>query len=344
MRAAPDLTKYQLWCSEGDVGADGEAHSVHVGSAGLVEARREVKLVGGKISCDTPRAAVLRAYTPCVMMYQLTLELVMMKFNHGDATELERSCPMAAACRDSRIVGHECIADDLQRRLWHTGFWGATGIGRWSTHMVQTQVLGELSWQNRLRVERIVAWANLTPVSCWPGIAARRCNARSIAELAAGTAPTDPLVASVHADMLALGFAGGLLDMELVVHSDRRKRERPTREAEALKSIGNDHSTKRDGAERHTRTHGHTMPGRLVAAEVSDATSNWWNATNSLEPRSARRWARLWGNHALRDRECPIPETEPEDEDDSGGSDGTLDSGTESDDDNDTEDLRGQEV
>ena len=132
MRAAPNLTKYQLWCSEGDVGADGEAHSVHVGSAGLVEAQREVKLVGGKISCDASRAAVLKAYTPCVMMYQLTAELVMMRFNHNDASELERSCPMqkfmAAACRDSRVVGHECIADDLQRRLWHTGFWGATGV------------------------------------------------------------------------------------------------------------------------------------------------------------------------------------------------------------------------
>ena len=53
--------------------------------------------------------------------------------------------------------------------------------------------------------------------------------------------------------MLALGFAGGLLDMELVVHSDRRKHERPTREAEALKSIGGDHSTTRDGAERHAQ-------------------------------------------------------------------------------------------
>ena len=125
MRAAPNLTKYQLCCSEGDIGANGEAHSLHVGSAGLVEAQREVKLVGGKISCDTSRDAVLRTYTPCVMMYQLTLELVMMKHNHDDASELERSCPMqkfmAAACRDSRIVGHECIADDLQRRLWHTG-------------------------------------------------------------------------------------------------------------------------------------------------------------------------------------------------------------------------------
>ena len=103
--------------------------------------------------------------------------------------------------------------------------------------MVQTQLLGGLSWQNKLRVERIVAWANLTqvtPANCWPGIAARRCNARSIAELEAGTVPTDPLISSVHVDMLALGFAGGLLDMELVVHSDRHKRERPAREARPL--------------------------------------------------------------------------------------------------------------
>ena len=69
MRAAPNLTKYQLWCSEGDVGAAGEPHSVHVGSAGLVEARREVKLVGGKNICDASRAAVLKAYTPCVMVH-----------------------------------------------------------------------------------------------------------------------------------------------------------------------------------------------------------------------------------------------------------------------------------
>ena len=162
-------------------------------------------------------------------------------------------------------------------------------------------------------------------MNCWPGIAARRCNARSIAELAAGTAPTDPLIASVHADMLTLGFEGGLLDMELVVHSDRHKRERPTREAEALKSVGSGHSAKRDGDERHTCAHAHTIPGHLVAAEVTDATRNWWNATNFLEPKSARRWARLWGNHALRDRECPIPETDPEDEDDGDDSDYTID-------------------
>ena len=58
MRAAPNLTKYQLWCSEGDNGANVEAHTLHVGSAGLVEAQREVKLVGGKIICDTSRDAV----------------------------------------------------------------------------------------------------------------------------------------------------------------------------------------------------------------------------------------------------------------------------------------------
>lgn len=116
---------------------------------------------------------------------------------------------------------------------------------------MQTQVLGGLSWQNKLRVERIVAWANLTqvtPVNCWPGIAARRCNARSIAELAAGTTPTDAsvracmqtgwLIASVHADMLAFGFADVLLDMKSVIHSDQRKRERPALEADALDNIG----------------------------------------------------------------------------------------------------------
>ena len=340
MRAAPNLTKYQLWCSGGDVGADGEAHSVHVGSVGLVKARREVKLVGSKISCDGSRAAVLKTYTPCVMMYQLTLELVMMQFNHGDASELERSCPMqkfmAAACRDTRVVGHECIADDLQRRLWHTGFWGATGIGRWSTHMIQTQILGGLSWQSKLRVERVVAWANLTqvtPVDCWPGIAARRCNARSIAELATGTTPSDPLIASVHTDMLALGFVGGLLDMESVVHSDRRKRERPAREAEALESIGGGI----DGG-KQPRARDRVMPKHLLEAEVSDATNNWWNATHFLEPRSARRWARLWGNHSLRDRECPIPGSDTDDEDSADDED-ELSSETELDADDDDDDA-----
>ena len=181
---------------------------------------------------------------------------------------------------------------------------------------MQTQVLGGLSWQNKLRVERIVAWANLTqvtPANCWPGIAARRCNARSMLELAAGTAPTDPLVASVHADMLALGFTDGLPNMELVVHSDRHKRERPAREAEALGCIGNSDDAKRGTSERHLRTTGRAMPERLVAAEVADATKNWWNATNFLEPKSAQRWARLWGNHAVRDRECPIPEVDLDD-------------------------------
>ena len=173
----------------------------------------------------------------------------------------------------------------------------------------------------KLRVERIVAWANLTPVThevtpvdCWPGIAARRCNARSIAELATGTTPSDPLIASVHADMLALGFVGGLLDMESVVHSDRRKRERPAREAEALKSIDNAHDDGISGGEQ-SRARDRAMPERLLAAEVSDATSNWWNATHLLEPKSARRWARLWGNHSLRDRECPIPGGDIDDED-----------------------------
>lgn len=341
MRAAPNLTKYQLWCSEGELGADGEAHSVHVGSAGLVAARTEVKLVGGKISCDNSRAAVLRAYTPCVMMYQLTIELVMMRFNHEDAYELERSCPMqkfmSAACRDTRMVGHECIADDLQRRLWHTGFWGATGIGRWSTHMVQTQVLGGLSWQNKLRVERIVAWASLTqvtPMDCWPGIAARRCNARSVAELAAGTTPTDPLIASVHADMITLGFMRGLLDMESVVHSDHRKRGRPAREAGALECIGVA-STRDDLQEPHRHTKDYpdkrTMTKSLFAQEVADATANWWNATHFLKPKSASRWARMWGNHAVRDRECPIPEFDPDDADENSDSDSTVGSDTDPD-------------
>ena len=86
-------------------------------------------------------------------------------------------------------------------------------------------------------------------------------------------------------------------------------------------------------------THAHKIPGRLVDAEVADATKNWWNATNFLEPKSARRWARLWGNHALRDRECPIPEAELEDEDDDDTSDDDVDSGTESDDNGDTGDM-----
>ena len=230
------------------------------------------------------------------------------------------------------VVGHECIADDLQRRLWHTGFWGATGIGRWSTHMIQTQVLGGLSWQNKLRVERIVAWANLTqvtPANCWPGIAARRCNARSLAELAAGTAPTDPLIASVHADMLALGFTGGLPDMELVVHSDRRTRERPAREAGALGCIGKGNDAEHGTSEQRLRSARCAMPNRLVTAGVADATKNWWNATNFLEPKSAHRWARLWGN---RFRECPIPEVDLDDEISDDGSDGATDSGAESDD------------
>ena len=123
-----------------------------------------IKLVRQVFSSTLPRR--LKAYTPCVIMYQLTIELVMMRFNQRDTSKLERSCPMqkfmSAACRDTRVVEHECIADDLQRRLWHTGFWGATGIGRWSKHMVQTQVLGGLYWQNKLCVEQIVAWASLT--------------------------------------------------------------------------------------------------------------------------------------------------------------------------------------
>ena len=68
--------------------------------------------------------------------------------------------------------------------------------------------------------------------------------------------------------MLALGFAGGLLDMELVVHSDRHKRERPAREAEALECIGSSHGAKRDATKRHPRTNGRTMPEHLVAAEL----------------------------------------------------------------------------
>ena len=118
--------------------------------------------------------------------------------------------------------------------------------------MMQTQVLGGLSWQSKLRVERIVAWVNLTqvtPVSCWPGIAARGCNARSIVELAAETAPTDPLIASVPADMLALGLAGGLLAMELVVHSDRHKRGRPAHETAVLECIGSNHGVRCDATE-----------------------------------------------------------------------------------------------
>ena len=204
--------------------------------------------------------------------------------------------------------------------------------------MVQTQVLGGLSWQNKLRVERIVAWANLTqvtPMNCWPGIAARRCNARSIAELEAGTVPTYPLIASVHADMLTLGFEGGLLDMEVVVHSDRRKRERPAREAEALKGAASEHSARCNTGEERVYTHARKIPGRLVTAEVADATKNWWNATNFLEPKSARRWARLWGNHALRDRECPIPRADLDDEDDDDTSDDDNASGVESDDNDD---------
>jgi hypothetical protein len=92
--------------------------------------------------------------------------------------------------------------------------------------------------------------------------------------------------------MLTLGFEGGLLDMEWVVHNDRHKRERPAREAEALRSAASEHSAKRDVEERRVCTHAHKLPGRLLAAEVADATRNWWNATNFLEPKSARRWAR----------------------------------------------------
>ena len=146
--------------------------------------------------------------------------------------------------------------------------------------------------------------------------------------------------------MLTLGLAGVLLDIELVVHSDRRKRERPTREAEALKSIGDDRNNKRDKDERHAHVHGHTMPGHLLIVEVSDATRNWWNATHFLEPKSARRWARLWGNHALRDRECPIPKTDPEDVDEEGSGDSDVNVGpeTEPDDNDDTEGPCTQEV
>jgi hypothetical protein len=144
--------------------------------------------------------------------------------------------------------------------------------------------------------------------------------------------------------MLTLGFEGGLLDMESVVHSDRHKRERPAREAEALRSAASGHSAKRDVGERRVCTHAHKIPGHLVAAEVADATKNWWNATNFLEPKSARRWARLWGNHALRDRECPIPETDLEDEDDGDVGDDDIDSGTESDGDGDTSDMPVTEI
>ena len=107
-------------------------------------------------------------------------------------------------------------------------------------------------------------------------------------------------------DMLALGFAEGLLDMGLVVHSDHWKRNRPAREARALECIGVS-GARRGAPEQHQRTGKHTMPEHLIVAEVDDATTTWWNVTSFMKPRSAHRWARLWGNHTVRDRECPIP-------------------------------------
>ena len=75
--------------------------------------------------------------------------------------------------------------------------------------------------------------------------------------------------------MLALGLAGVLLAMELVVHNDRHKRGRPARETAAFECIGSDHGTGRDATEQRPRTNGHTMPGYLVAAEVADETKSW---------------------------------------------------------------------
>ena len=108
--------------------------------------------------------------------------------------------------------------------------------------------------------------------------------------------------------------------------------------------IGEKLSSEREATERHIRVHGHTIPEYLLAAEVTDATRNWWNATNFTAPRSARRWARLWDNHALRDRECPLPKPVDEDGGDGGDSDGTVSSETESDYNDDTGDSRGQEM
>ena len=54
----------------------------------------------------------------------------------------------------------------------------------------------------------------------------------------------------------------------------RRKRERPVREAEALKSIDTAHISGGVSGGEQPRVRDRVMPEHLLAAEVSDATSN----------------------------------------------------------------------
>ena len=244
MRAEPNLTKYQFFFDANDPIKRAALRQVDVGIEELLRPRKRVKLVGGTITSDVTDKAMQCVYTPGVMMYSLTFERLFDTYGLSITLKFVEACPVRKFLRpaslDHGMVGNEHAADALQRQFWHSGHWGSTGIGTYSTHMVQHQSLSQLPWSARLKLERAAAWSSLTqitPADSWPGQVARHMHEEACNQLNAGQLITEHYTRQINTDMCDLGYDRGLRTHVKVRHNNARKLERSKRECSHMRDM-----------------------------------------------------------------------------------------------------------